>query len=149
MKRKIVSILLAGLLVTGIFGCGESASTEDCVQTTDESSQTSDDNTESADASEQLSQEYIYAYITALEGNEVTYVEVEESVIEAMQEEKEETEMSGETVTTYIPVGTIVHTADGAETTFSRLAAGDIVKILVETDDGGEAVIVEIWMVEQ
>ena len=50
------------------------------------------------------------------------------------------------TVTTYIPVGVTVHTASDNETTFSRLAAGDLLKILVENDDDGEQVIVEIWM---
>ena len=54
--------------------------------------------------------------------------------------------MTGETVTTLIPVGVTVHTASDTETTFSRLAAGDLLKILVETDISGNDVIEEIWM---
>lgn len=179
-------------------------------------------------------QSLIYAYVTSIEGNEVTYMEVEESVAEAAvtaaqgregqtsdedgasgesssfaedsssvvsrtgeSSDGEETSMetrpergensagttvegtddasmeqpptgapagekstelpqeggfekgeagSGSTVTTYIPVGVTVHTASDNETTFSRLAAGDLLKILVENDDDGEQVIVEIWM---
>lgn len=52
----------------------------------------------------------------------------------------------GETVTTYIPVGTPVHTTADAVTTFSRLAAGDVLKMLVETREDGTETIVEIWM---
>ena len=133
-------------------------------------------------------QTLIYAYVTSIEGNEVTYMEVEESAAEAAVtaaqgrdgQASDEAEMSTEmrpgrgensagtaaegtdmaagtrpergeeggtsTVTTYIPVGVTVHTASDNETTFSRLAAGDLLKILVENDDDGEQVIVEIWM---
>ncbi len=56
--------------------------------------------------------------------------------------------MGTETVTTYIPVGVTVHTADDKKTTFSRLYSGDIVKMLLETNADGEEVIVEIWMME-
>ena len=52
------------------------------------------------------------------------------------------------TVTTYIPVGVTVHTAADVSTTFSRLASGDLVKILVETNDAEEDVILEIWMLQ-
>lgn len=146
-------------------------------------------------------QKYIYGYITSIQGNEMTYVEIEESVIEAMLEtetestqketartessEKEEMltesedisdrenddmgnmpgrgEMSdmgnmsrGEAfdmemtsaVTVYIPVGVTVHTAADVATTFSRLASGDLVKILVETTKDGQDVIEEIWMLQ-
>ena len=54
--------------------------------------------------------------------------------------------MSGESVTTLIPVSTVVHTTAGTETTFQRLAAGDLLKLLIETNEDGEEVIVEIWM---
>lgn len=52
------------------------------------------------------------------------------------------------TVTTYIPVGVTVHTATDVSTTFSRLASGDLVKILVETNEAEEDVILEIWMLQ-
>lgn len=54
--------------------------------------------------------------------------------------------MSGESVTTLIPVSTVVHTTAGTETTFQRLAAGDLLKLLIVTSEDGEEVIVEIWM---
>ena len=54
--------------------------------------------------------------------------------------------MSGESVTTLIPVSTVVHTTAGTETTFQRLAAGDLLKLLIETGEDGEEVIIEIWM---
>lgn len=54
--------------------------------------------------------------------------------------------MSTESVTTLIPVGVIVHTQSDMETTFGRLASGDMIKMLVETTETGEEVITEIWM---
>ena len=179
-------------------------------------------------------QKYVYAYVTSIEGNELTYVEVDESVVEAyLASSTENTEnaekggdgsgapggsdgsgapggsdaagapgdglgapggmprgtsgtddstetsdgmtqeengdmpgdatsdgtgsngggapggnggMSGKSVTTLIPVSTVVHTTAGTETTFQRLAAGDLLKLLIVTSEDGEEVIVEIWM---
>ena len=177
-------------------------------------------------------QKYVYAYVTSIEGNELTYMEVDESVVEAYlassTEDTENTEkggdgsgapggsdgsgapgdgsgapgdgsgapgrmsqgtsgtndstvmsygmpqeengdmpgdatsdgtgsngggapggnggMSGKSVTTLIPVSTVVHTTAGTETTFQRLAAGDLLKLLIVTSEDGEEVIVEIWM---
>lgn len=133
-------------------------------------------------------QKYVYAYVSSIEGNEVTYMEVDESVAKAAEErakEKEKAEaeddagsdsteqsgqmqmppdmdstempqgapggmsdMTGETVTTMIPVGVTVHTTSDTTTTFSRLATGDLLKILVETDSDGNEVIEEIWMLQ-
>ena len=182
-------------------------------------------------------QKYVYAYVSSIEGNEVTYMEVDESVAKAAEErakEKAEAEdgagsdstgqgdksdggtdsagqsdkndggtdsagqsdksggtgsdgdksgmgtppgidgssgggqtppdmdstempqgapggmsdMTGETVTTMIPVGVTVHTTSDTTTTFSRLASGDLLKILVETDTDGNEVIEEIWMLQ-
>ena len=170
-------------------------------------------------------QKYVYAYVTSIEGNELTYMEVDESVVEAYlassTEDTENTEKggdgsgapggsdgsgapgdgsgapgrmsqgtsgtdagtetsdgqpqeengdmpgdatsdgtgsngggapggnggrSGKSVTTLIPVSTVVHTTAGTETTFQRLAAGDLLKLLIETSEDGEEVIIEIWM---
>ena len=170
-------------------------------------------------------QKYVYAYVTSIEGNELTYMEVDESVVEAYlassTEDTENTEkggdgsgapggsdgsgapgdgsgapgrmsqgtsgtndstemsdgmtqeengdmpgdatsdgtgsngggapggnggMSGKSVTTLIPVSTVVHTTAGTETTFQRLVAGDLLKLLIETSEDGEEVIIEIWM---
>ena len=182
-------------------------------------------------------QKYVYAYVSSIEGNEVTYMEVDESVAKAAEErakEKAEAEddagsdstgqgdksdggtgsagqsdkndggtgsagqsdksggtgsdedksgmgtppdmdgssggdqtppdmdstempqgapggmsdMTGETVTTMIPVGVTVHTTSDTTTTFSHLASGDLLKILVETDSDGNEVIEEIWMLQ-
>ena len=57
-------------------------------------------------------------------------------------------DMTGETVTTMIPVGVPVHTTSDTTTTFSRLASGDLLKILVETDSDGNEIIEEIWMLQ-
>ena len=58
------------------------------------------------------------------------------------------TKMSGTTATVQIPVGVTVHTTADTNTTFSRIQSGDILKLLFETDDDGNEVIVEIWMVQ-
>ena len=63
--------------------------------------------------------------------------------------EKDTSNMTGSVVSTQIPVGVVVHTAADIETTFSRIATGDILKLLIETDDDGNEVILEIWMIEQ
>lgn len=48
--------------------------------------------------------------------------------------------------TIYLPVRITVHTDTGKETTFSILEAGDLLEALFETDENGEEVITEIWM---
>ena len=181
-------------------------------------------------------QKYVYAYVSSIEGNEVTYMEVDESVAKAEERAKEKakaedgagsdstgqgdksdggtdsagqsdkndggidsagqsdksgstgsdgdksgmgtppgidgssgggqtppdmdstempqgapggmSDMTGETVTTMIPVGVTVHTTSDTTTTFSRLASGDLLKILVETDSDGNEIIEEIWMLQ-
>lgn len=55
--------------------------------------------------------------------------------------------LTDEKVTVQIPVGTKVTTRLGTETTFSRLAAGDNIKMLMQEKDG-EQVILEIWIVD-
>lgn len=182
-------------------------------------------------------QKYVYAYVSSIEGNEVTYMEVDESVAKAAEERAKEkakaedgagsdstgqgdksdggtdsagqsdkndggidsagqsdksggtgsdgdksgmgtppgidgssgggqtppdmdstempqgapggmSDMTGETVTTMIHVGVTVHTTSDTTTTFSRLASGDLLKILVETDSDGNEIIEEIWMLQ-
>lgn len=192
LKKKAALILSGMLLLVSLGGCG---------------SQT--DDTELAD-----NQRYAYAVVTAIEGNEITYMEVDESQVISTEEdedaaadsteskdaekqeqtdsdsnsdgaesgdkpsgeaptgeppsgdapsggdaplgekpsdsgEKDASNMTGGVVTTQIPVGVTVHTAAGTETTFSRIATGDVLKLLLETDDDGNEVILEIWMIEQ
>jgi len=54
--------------------------------------------------------------------------------------------LTEETEITYIPVGTVVTTKLGTETTFSRLRAGDYIAIVTE-NDGTENVIVAVYIV--
>ncbi|MBP3487391.1 MAG: hypothetical protein J6K53_03250 [Roseburia sp.] len=152
---------------------------------------------------------YVYAYVSEIEGNELTYMKLDEAVVEAYIARTQETdeakaeggtagdgEAQGENqkggmpdgerpdagmpereenpegnsseeeipehssaegvtegeapgmelVTTLIPVSTTVHTSTDTETTFQRLAAGDMLKLLIEPDEDEEEVIVEIWM---
>lgn len=188
-KKKILAVVLGAVLVVALC-CGVALV---------------------AGNSEELllkeNQRYVYAYITSIQGNEITYMEMEESVVTAMLEEDTETEEENDqsadtnaemgempdmgsmsengentqrgqesgrggagrqesgnreksddnqmqfggmttTVTTYVPVGVTVHTAADVSTTFSRLASGDLVKILVESNDAEEDVILEIWMLQ-
>ncbi len=55
---------------------------------------------------------------------------------------------TGESMAFMIPVGTKVMTTLGKTTTFSRLVAGDSIKVLFETADDGTSVVVGIWMSE-
>lgn len=55
--------------------------------------------------------------------------------------------LTDETGSTTIPVGTDVITSLGKTTTFSRLSNGDIIKMIMEKDSGGEKVVVGVWVV--
>jgi hypothetical protein len=55
---------------------------------------------------------------------------------------------TGETLSFMIPVGTKITTTLGKTTTFSRLVAGDSIKVLFETSDDGTSVVVGVWMSE-
>lgn len=55
--------------------------------------------------------------------------------------------LTDETGSTTIPVGTDVITSLGKTTTFSRLSNGDIIKMIMEKDSGGEEVVVGVWIV--
>lgn len=55
--------------------------------------------------------------------------------------------LTGEEGSTLIPVGTTVTTQLGTTTTFSRLAAGDMVKLLMEKDKNGKDIVVGVWIV--
>lgn len=70
--------------------------------------------------------------ISMINGNEMTYVEEE----------------TGEEKTILIPVGTTVTTKLGTKTTFSRLAAGNNIRILWETEEDDEQ-LVGIWIMDK
>lgn len=55
--------------------------------------------------------------------------------------------LTDQTGSTTIPVGTDVITSLGKTTTFSRLSNGDIIKMIMEKDSGGEKVVVGVWIV--
>jgi hypothetical protein len=81
-------------------------------------------------------QEYIYAKITAILGNEMTANLIENDM---------ETDTSQ---TWTIPVGTDVVTKLGTTTSFSRLANGDRVRMLMQATDDGSQTILKIWIVD-
>lgn len=85
-------------------------------------------------------QSFVFAKITAMIGNEMSYIVVEEQETVGYQETKEAGQLQ-------IPVGTEVITKLGTSTTFSRLANGDVVKLLMQQTQDGEEVI-KIWIVE-
>ncbi len=72
-------------------------------------------------------QEIVYARLTGIRGNEITYVE-------------QNTAQTSEAVTALIPVGTVVTTRLGTQTTFSRLAAGNNIALVVQQEDGEEII---------
>ncbi len=116
-------------------------------------------------------QELLLGQITVINGNEMTFALVEETQATTkrggmnrpgaktssdvtMAEGTEETEAKTvvytaleEERTATIPVGTEVVTKLGTVTTFSRLASGDVMKILVDNTDE-EDVILKIWILE-
>ncbi len=55
-------------------------------------------------------------------------------------------ESAQEPVTVYLQVGVVVHTDSGKERTFSILQAGDELEALFETDENGNEVITEMWL---
>ena len=181
MMKKKVTVIVVILIVISLIGAGVMWRMR---------------RTEAEGSSLGDNQKYVYAYVSSIDGNEITYMEVDESVAKAAEENADSdsmeqagnrqapadmsgtsteqdssdqagqvppdmdstkmpsdapggmSDMTGETVTTLIPVGVTVHTASDTETTFSRLAAGDLLKILVETDISGNDVIEEIWMLQ-
>ena len=98
-------------------------------------------------------QELVFGQITVINGNEMTFDLVEEAEnSETTSDPLTSTEESvtyivlDEERTMVIPVGTDVVTKLGTVTTFSRLASGDVLKILTEKS-GDEDVILKIWIV--
>jgi hypothetical protein len=57
-------------------------------------------------------------------------------------------ETTGESASLRIPVGTEVYTSEGRKTTFSRLGAGDTIKLLLETGEDGTLTICSVWIME-
>lgn len=82
-------------------------------------------------------QQILYAKITQIQGNEITFVETDPNV----------SEPPGESRTMQIPVGTEVITMLGAVTTFSRLDADDTVAIVLEGDDIIRIYIIRIYII--
>jgi uncharacterized protein YpmB len=79
-------------------------------------------------------QEYIYARITSILGNEMTVnIYVDNKETDSQQ-------------TWLIPVGTDVVTKLGTTTSFSRLASGDYIRILVQNSTESQDIL-KIWIV--
>jgi hypothetical protein len=79
-------------------------------------------------------QEYIYVRITSILGNEMTATIYEDDQDTGVQN------------TWLIPVGTDVVTKLGTTTSFSRLASGDYIRLLVQ-DEPDSQDILKIWIV--
>lgn len=117
-------------------------------------------------------QEYAYAKITSILGNEMAYSIVDAQTADSgnIQENGarkggapdegsggERQDASGSVMMNYtetcrtgqmqIPVGTEVETKLGTVTTFSRLSNGDVIKMLLQEDDDGNKALVKIWIV--
>jgi hypothetical protein len=79
-------------------------------------------------------QEYLYARITSILGNEMTAT---------LYEDERPTDSDQ---TWLIPVGTDVVTKLGTTTSFSRLASGDYIRILVQNEPDSQDIL-KIWIV--
>lgn len=86
-------------------------------------------------------QSLVFAKLTSVIGNEITYVTVEEQDNSIYRETQETGQLQ-------IPVGTEVITKLGTSTTFSRLASGDIIRLLMQQTQEGEEETVKIWIME-
>ncbi len=105
-----------------------------------------DANSESAVVLED-NQSWLYLEIVSILGNEIEAREVDPNENRMMRQQSGDDEEEAETETYQIPVGTDVVTSLGSVTTFSRLAAGDVLHCLME-NTGDEDVILKIWIGE-
>lgn len=110
----------AAMLLLLTAGCGSAASGE----TESRESQVQDQESDLAEG-----QRRAQIQVVSITGNKLTYREED-------QEEQ----------TVYLPVGVIVHTPSGKETTFMILEEGDELEALFQENEDGEEVITEIWM---
>ena len=100
-------------------------------------------NQTSVQVTAQSGQEIVYATLTEVKGNEITYMVQEEAF--GINEGPGAYEEEGQEQTTLIPVGTDVITRLGATVTFSRLATGENVALIMEEDEG-QKVIVKVYI---
>ena len=100
-------------------------------------------NQTSVQVTAQSGQEIVYATLTEVKGNEITYMVQEEAF--GIHEGPGAYEEEGQEQTTLIPVGTDVITRLGATVTFSRLATGENVALIMEEDEG-QKVIVKVYI---
>lgn len=119
-KRRLAAVAAAALLIGAAWYIGWGRKMEIQPEQT------------AVEVTAQSGQEIVYAILTGVKGNEITYRETGE---ETGQQEQ----------TALIPVGTEVVTRLGTVTTFSRLAAGDNVALITE-EDGEETVIVRVYI---
>lgn len=82
----------------------------------------------------EANQSLTYVSIQKILGNEMTG-----TILEDGQETQSQN-------TWLIPVGTDVETKLGTITTFARLAAGDQIKMLMQTTENGNEEIIKIWI---
>lgn len=122
-KKKMMISLLVILMIT-VCGASYYYKKNQAEATTVESS-------EEVTAGE--NQKIMRGEISEIKGNDIKFTLTEEKTTE-------------KTMEMIIPVGTDVVTKLGTTTTFARLAAGDVVQLLME-NDGTEDVILKMWIV--
>lgn len=139
-NRKVIWFVIIGLCILGIvFGCRYYYSVK-----------AQNEDTEETIVLEE-GQQLVYAKIISISGNEMIYALSEEELQEKETPDNNENlvgyKVSEEMQTTMIPVGTEVVTKLGNITTFSRLANGDMIKMILQTDADGTQTIMKIYMV--
>ncbi len=130
-KRRLAAVAAAALLIGAAWYIGWGRKMEIQPEQT------------AVEVTAQSGQEIVYATLTGVKGNEITYRETGEET--GQQEEDQQEEAQQQEQTALIPVGTEVVTRLGTVTTFSRLAAGDNVALITQAD-GEDVVIVRVYI---
>lgn len=125
-KRRLAAVAAAALLIGAAWYIGWGRKMEIQPEQT------------AVEVTAQTGQEIVYATLTGVKGNEITYTETGEETGQTQEPAQQEQ-------TALIPVGTEVVTRLGTVTTFSRLAAGDNVALITQ-EDGKETVIVRVYI---
>lgn len=95
---------------------------------------------ETAEIEVEEGQKLLYYQVETVTGNDIDVILMQETEEGGLRAGEEQSSLR-------IPVGTPVITQLGSETTFSRLASGDILKCLLEETGAGEEII-KVWIEE-
>ncbi|MCD8037516.1 MAG: hypothetical protein LUE96_00250 [Lachnospiraceae bacterium] len=131
-KRKIITIIIVVLLIAAV--AGGAAYYLLAVKASSDSSATDTVDTVVLESGQSI----VYAQLTSVLGNNITYLVAEKN------EENSTYTATEETGELQIPVGTDVITKLGTTTTFVRLSTGNTIAMLMQGDDG----VMKIWIVQ-